>query len=162
MKVLRNDWKWKNSLMFPKNKFSMTRVNVHLCYLCYSVISIYNGVFTTCGQGGSGGEVGCTIETIECIYTCRRRGTGTAAGKWANKCLLHPFPPLPSLNRWRPNWIAGPGPKSEPAVKTGVTWSRKLGFKMAATELGYLLTKSPFWLSLWHDISISWHGGKEL
>ena len=35
-------------------------------------------------------------------------------------------------------------------------------FKMAAIELGYLLTKSPFWLSLWHDISISWHGGKEM
>ena len=29
------------------------------------------------------------------------------------------------------------------------------------TELGYLLTKLSFWLSLWHDISISWHGGKE-
>ena len=45
--------------------------------------------------------------------------------------------------------------------KIGVTWSRKRGFKMAATELGYLLTQLSFWLSLWHDISISWHGGKE-
>ena len=26
----------------------------------------------------------------------------------------------------------------------------------------YLLTKWSFWLGLWHDISISWHGGKEL
>ena len=33
---------------------------------------------------------------------------------------------------------------------------------MAATELGNLLTKWPFGLSLWHDGLISWHGGKEL
>ena len=45
--------------------------------------------------------------------------------------------------------------------KIRVTWSRKHGVKMAATELGYSLTKSSFLLSLWHDISISWHGGKE-
>ena len=56
----------------------------------------------------------------------------------------------------------GPGSEIGAGWKIGVTWSRKLGFKMAATKLGYLLTKSPFWLSLWHDISISWHGGKEL
>ena len=45
----------------------------------------------------------------------------------------------------------------------GVTWSRKWSFKMAmtkVTELGYSLTKLPFWLSLWHDIWISWHGGQ--
>ena len=56
----------------------------------------------------------------------------------------------------------GPGSEIGANWKIGVTWSRKRSFKMAATELGYLLTKSPFWLSLWHDISISWHGGKEL
>ena len=73
-----------------------------------------------------------------------------------------------------PNWRYRPvqqvkaqldcGPGSEIGVgwKIGVTWSRKRGFKMAATELGYLLTKLSFWLSLWRDISISWHGGKEL
>ena len=56
----------------------------------------------------------------------------------------------------------GPGPEIGTGYKIGVTWSRKRSFKMAAAELGYLLTKSPFWLSLWHDISISWHGSKEL
>ena len=55
----------------------------------------------------------------------------------------------------------GPGSEIGAGWKIGVTWSRKLGFKMAATELGYLITKSPFWLSVWHDISIFWHGGKE-
>ena len=56
----------------------------------------------------------------------------------------------------------GPGSEIGASWIIGVTWSRKRSFKMAATELRYLLTKSPFWLSLWHDISISWHGGKEL
>ena len=56
----------------------------------------------------------------------------------------------------------GPGSEIGAGWKIGVTLSQKRSFKMAATELGYLLTKSPFWLSLWHDISISWHGGKEL
>ena len=46
--------------------------------------------------------------------------------------------------------------------KIGVTWSRKRSFKMAAVELGYLLTKSSFWPSLWHDMPISWHGRKKL
>ena len=52
--------------------------------------------------------------------------------------------------------------------ESGVSWEcgwSRLGCKMAATKLGNLLTKWPFWLSLWHDIniiSISWHGGKEL
>ena len=56
----------------------------------------------------------------------------------------------------------GPGSEIGVGWKIGVTWSRKRGFKMAAIELRYLLTKSSFWLSLWHDISISRHGGKEL
>ena len=56
----------------------------------------------------------------------------------------------------------GPGSEIRVGWKIGVTWSRKWGFKMAATKLGYLLTKSSFWLSLWYDLSISWHGGKEL
>ena len=56
----------------------------------------------------------------------------------------------------------GPGSKIGAGWKIGVTWSRKRSFKMVATELGYLLKKSPFWHSLWHDTSISWHGGKEL
>ena len=55
-----------------------------------------------------------------------------------------------------------PGSEIGVGWKIGVTWSRKRGFKMAATELGYLLTKLSFWLSLWRDITISWHGGKEL
>ena len=79
--------------------------------------------------------------------------------------------PLEHLMRWnatmRRNQVQaqldyGPGSEIGAGWKIGVTWSRKRGFKMAATELGYLLTKSPFWLSLWHDISISWHGGQEL
>ena len=58
-------------------------------------------------------------------------------------------------------------PGSEIAVgwKIRVTWSWKWGFKMMGTELGYSLTwltKFSFWLSLWLDISISWHGGNEL
>ena len=80
--------------------------------------------------------------------------------------LLSPYP-VSNVNRRettrsRPNRQLDHGPGSEIGAgwKIGVTWSRKLGFKMAATELGYLLTKSPFWLSLWHDISISWHGCK--
>ena len=56
----------------------------------------------------------------------------------------------------------GPGSEIGTGWKIGVTWSRKRSFKMAADELGYLLTKSSFWPSLWHDISISWHGRKEL
>ena len=55
-----------------------------------------------------------------------------------------------------------PGSEIGVGWKIGVTWSRKRSFKTAATELGYLLTKLSFWLSLWHDISISWHGSKEL
>ena len=39
--------------------------------------------------------------------------------------------------------------------KIGVTWSRERSFKMAATKLGYLLSKWSFWLSLWHDTM--WH-----
>ena len=39
---------------------------------------------------------------------------------------------------------------------------RKLDCKMAATKLENLLTKLPFWLSLWHRISISWHECKEV
>ena len=54
-----------------------------------------------------------------------------------------------------------PGSEIGVGWKIGVTWSRKRGFKMAATEVEYLLSKSSFWLSLWHDISISWHGDKE-
>ena len=56
----------------------------------------------------------------------------------------------------------GPGSEIGVGWKIGVTWSRKRGFKLAATELGFLLTKSSFGVSLWLDISISWHGGKEL
>ena len=56
----------------------------------------------------------------------------------------------------------GPGSEIRVGWKIGVTWSRKRGFKMAANELGYLLTKLSFWRSLWRDITISWHGGKEL
>ena len=56
----------------------------------------------------------------------------------------------------------GPGYEIGVGWKIGVTWSRKRGFKMVATELGYLLTKLSFWLSLWCDITIFWHGGKEL
>ena len=41
----------------------------------------------------------------------------------------------------------GPGSEIGVGWKIGVTWSRKRGFKMAATELGYLLTKSSFWLA---------------
>ena len=40
--------------------------------------------------------------------------------------------------------------------------TRQRGFEMAVTKLEYLLTNSSFWPSLWHDISISWHGDKEL
>ena len=36
--------------------------------------------------------------------------------------------------------------------KIGVTWSQKGSFKMAATELGYKLTKLSFWLSLLYDM----------
>ena len=64
-----------------------------------------------------------------------------------------------AMIRSKPNWITGPAPKSGSA---GVTWTRKRGFKMAATELGYLFSKLSFWLSLWRDITISWHGGKAL
>ena len=39
-----------------------------------------------------------------------------------------------------------PGSEIGAGWKIGVMWSRKLGFKMAATELGYLLTKSHFGL----------------
>ena len=56
----------------------------------------------------------------------------------------------------------GPGSEIGTSWKIGVTWSRKRSFKMAAAEFGYLLTKSSFSPSLWHDISISWHGRKEL
>ena len=56
----------------------------------------------------------------------------------------------------------GPGSEIGTSWKIGVTWSQKRSFKMAAAELGYLLTKSSFSPSLWHDISISWHGRKEL
>ena len=56
----------------------------------------------------------------------------------------------------------GPGSEIGTSWKIGVTWSRKRSFKMAAAKLGYLLTKSSFSPSLWHDISISWHGRKEL
>ena len=52
----------------------------------------------------------------------------------------------------------GPGSEIGTGWKIGVMWSRKRSFKMAAAELGYLLTKSSFWPSLWHDISISWLG----
>ena len=48
----------------------------------------------------------------------------------------------------------GPGSEIGTGWKIGVTWSRKRSFKMAAVELGYLLTKSSFWPSLWHNISI--------
>ena len=54
-----------------------------------------------------------------------------------------------------------PGSEIGVGWKIGVTCSRKRGFKMVATELGYLLTKLSFWLSLWRDISISWHGWKQ-
>ena len=40
----------------------------------------------------------------------------------------------------------GPGSEIGVGWEIGVTWSRKRGFKMAATELGYLLTKLSFWL----------------
>ena len=40
----------------------------------------------------------------------------------------------------------GPGSEIGGGWKIGVTSPRKLGFKMAATELGYLLTKLSFWL----------------
>ena len=56
----------------------------------------------------------------------------------------------------------GPGSEIGVGLKIGVTRSRKRSFKMAATELGYLLIKLSFGLSLWRDMSISWHGGKEL
>ena len=52
----------------------------------------------------------------------------------------------------------GPGSEIGVGWKIGVKCSRKQSFKMVATELGYLLTKLSFWLSLLHDISISWHG----
>ena len=42
----------------------------------------------------------------------------------------------------------GPGSEIGTGWKIGVKWSRKQSFKMAAAELGYLLTKSSFWLSL--------------
>ena len=67
-------------------------------------------------------------------------------------------------DRWGERTLTGRGPTdygpgSEIGVgwKIGVTWSRKRGFKMAATELGYLLTKLSFWLSLWRDINfLAW------
>ena len=67
-------------------------------------------------------------------------------------------------DRWSERTLTGRGPTdygpgSEIGVgwKIGVTWSRKRGFKMAATELGYLLTKLSFWLSLWSDINfLAW------
>ena len=46
----------------------------------------------------------------------------------------------------------GPGSEIGTGWKVGVTWSRKRSFKMAAAELGYLLTKSSFWPSLWQLI----------
>ena len=61
--------------------------------------------------------------------------------------------PYPSSQPWE-------GPKS--GWKIGITWFRKRSFKMTATKLRYSLTKLSFWLSLWRDISIYWHGGKEL
>ena len=42
----------------------------------------------------------------------------------------------------------GPGSEIGAGLKIGVTWSRKQSFKMAAIELGYLLTKSPLRHSL--------------
>ena len=42
----------------------------------------------------------------------------------------------------------GPGSEIGVGWKIGVTWFRKRGFKTAVTELGYLLTKLSFWLSL--------------
>ena len=66
------------------------------------------------------------------------------------------------LTRSRPNWITGPGLKSGSAGKSGsLTWSRKRSFKMAVTELGIIYSQN-YHFGLVYDISISWHGGKEL
>ena len=45
----------------------------------------------------------------------------------------------------------GPGSEIGVGWKIAVTWSGKPSFKMAATELGYLLTKLFFWLNLWQN-----------
>ena len=48
---------------------------------------------------------------------------------------------------------SGTGPASGVSWDFGITWAWKRGCKMAVTEHGN---------SLWNNISISWHGGKEL
>ena len=46
----------------------------------------------------------------------------------------------------------GPGSEIRVGWKIRVMWSRKRGFKMVATEHGYLLTKLSFWLRLYYDV----------
>ena len=92
--------------------------------------------------------------------------TGTQACAQVSRMIgfFHVLPKLGLAQK-----LSGRGPtglrarfRNRGRLEIHVMWSRKRSFKMVATELGYLRTKLSFWLSLWHDISISWHGGKEL
>ena len=93
---------------------------------------------------------------VRCPTLFKSRGV-VYANHWIVECKQQIYT---RFIRSRPNWITGPGPKSGSAGKSGLRGPEN-GVS-AATELGYLLTKLSFGLSLSHDMSISWQGGKEL